>query len=63
VRFPSRATREKGIIESIHSDLFGHVPVPSLTRSMYYVSLINDLSRKTWLHFLRKKIEVFSKFK
>ena len=28
--FPSRATRVKEILELIHSDVFGPVPVPSL---------------------------------
>ena len=30
---------------------------------MYYVSFINDFSRNTWIYFLRKKTEVFAKFK
>jgi hypothetical protein len=63
VRFPSGATREKGILELIHSDVFGPVPVPSLGKSMYYVSFIDDYSRNTWIYFLRKKSEVFDKFK
>jgi hypothetical protein len=42
VRFPSGATREKGILELIHSDVFGPVPVPSLGKSRYYVSFIDD---------------------
>ena len=42
VRFPSGATRSKGILELIHSDVLGPVPVPSLGKSMYYVSFIDD---------------------
>jgi hypothetical protein len=42
VRFPSSATRPKGILELIHSDVFGPVHVPSLGKSMYYVSVIDD---------------------
>jgi hypothetical protein len=38
VRFPSRATRAKGILECVHSDFFGLVLIPSLGGSMYYVS-------------------------
>jgi hypothetical protein len=63
VRFPSGATRAKGILESIHSAVFGPVPIPSLGKSVYYVSFIDDFSRNTWIYFLRKKSEVFDKFK
>jgi hypothetical protein len=55
VRFPSEETKEKGILELFHSDLFGLVLVPSLGGSMYYVSFIDDFSRKTWIYFLRNK--------
>jgi hypothetical protein len=47
----------------IHNDVFGPVPVPYLGKSMYYVSFIDDFSRNTWIYFLRKKSEVFDKFK
>jgi hypothetical protein len=63
VRFPSRAIREKMILELIHSDVFGPIPIPSLGGSMYYVSFINYFSKNTWIYFLRKKSEVFEKFK
>jgi hypothetical protein len=60
VRFPYGATREQGILELVHSDVFGPVSVPSLGG---YVSFIDNFSRKTWIYFLRKKIKVFEKFK
>jgi hypothetical protein len=47
VRFPSGETRTNGILELVHSDLFVPVSVPSLGGSMYYVSLIDDFSKKT----------------
>jgi hypothetical protein len=43
--------------------VFGHVSVPSLGKYLYYVSFIDDFSRNTWIYFLRKKFEVFDKFK
>jgi hypothetical protein len=43
--------------------VFGPIPIPSLGGSLYYVSFIDDFSRKTWLYFLKKKYEVFEKFK
>jgi hypothetical protein len=63
VRFPSRATRENGILELVHSDVFGSVSVPSLGGSLYYVSFIDYFLRKTWIYFLRNKSKVFEKFK
>jgi hypothetical protein len=63
VRFSSGVTRAKGILELINSDVFGHVLVTSLGKYVYYVSFIEDLSRNTWIYFLRKKSEVFDIFK
>jgi hypothetical protein len=51
VRFPSRATRENGILEMVHSDVFGMITVPSLSVSLYYVSFMDDFSKKTWIFF------------
>jgi hypothetical protein len=63
VIFPSGATRAEGILQLVHSDVFGPVSVPSLGKSVYYVSFIDDFSRNTWIYFLRKKYEVFDMFK
>lgn len=62
-KFPSGAARAKEILELIHSDVFGPVPIPSLGGAIYYVSFIDDFSRNTRLYFLKKKSEVLSKFK
>jgi hypothetical protein len=63
VKFPSEVTRENGFLKLVHSDVFGPIIVPSLGGSLYYVLLIDDFSRKTWMYFLRKKSEVFERFK
>jgi hypothetical protein len=63
VRFPSSAMRAEGILQLFHSDVFGLVSVPSLGKYVYYVSFIDELSRNTWIYFLRKKYEVFDRFK
>ena len=47
VKFPSGATRSKKILESIHSDVFCHVPIPSLGGCLYYVRFIDYFSRNT----------------
>jgi len=53
----------KQILELVHSDVFGPVKVPSLGKFVYYVSFIVDFSRNTCIYFLKKKSEVFDKFK
>ena len=61
--FPFGSKRAKQILELVHSDLFGPMKVPSLGKSVYYVSFIDDFSRNTWIYFLKKKSKVFDKFK
>jgi hypothetical protein len=63
VRFPSGAKRAEGILELVHSDVFGPVLVPSLGKYVNYVSFIDYLSRNTWIYLLRMKYEVFDRFK
>ena len=38
------------------------MPVKSLGGSIYYVTFIDDFSRKTWLYLLKTKDEAFRKF-
>jgi hypothetical protein len=47
----------------VHNDVFVLVTVSSLGGSMYYVSFIDNFSRKTWIYFLRKNSEVSERFK
>ena len=35
----------------------------SLSGHEYYVTFIDDFSRKTWIYFLKTKGEVFAQFK
>ena len=45
--FPFDGKRAKQILELVHSDMFGLVKVPSLGKSVYYVSFIDEFSRNT----------------
>ena len=63
LRLPSGAIRAEGILQLVHNDLFGPVLVPSLEKIVYYVSLIDDFSRNTWIYFLGNKSKVFDRFK
>ena len=61
--FPSSESKTKRILEVIHSDVCGSMSSSSLSGYVYYVSFIDDFSRKTWIYFLKSKDEVFNKFK
>jgi transposase InsO family protein len=61
--FPNSVSKAKGVLELIHSDVCGPMPSNSLSGYVYYVSFIDDYSRKTWVYFLKSKDEVFGKFK
>jgi hypothetical protein len=60
--FPSNNNRYKEILDLMHSDVCGPIPVKYLGGSLYYVIFIDDYSRKTWLYLLKTKDEVFSNF-
>ncbi|KAG7597916.1 Reverse transcriptase RNA-dependent DNA polymerase [Arabidopsis suecica] len=54
-------TKEK--LEYVHSDLWGAPSVPlSLGKCQYFISFIDDYTRKVWLYFLKTKDEAFDKF-
>jgi hypothetical protein len=61
--FPKSNSKEKGILELIHSDVCGPMSSTSLSGYVYYVSFIDDYYRKTRVYFLKSKDEVFEKFK
>ena len=51
------------MLELIHSDVCGPMSSTSLSGFEYYITFIDDFSRKTWIYFLKAKSEVFEKFK
>ena len=50
-------------LELVHSDVFGPTEVTSLGGANYFVTFLDDCTRKVWVYMLNKKYEVFSKFK
>ena len=55
--------RTKGTLDYIHSDCWGPSRVESLKSHRYFVSMIDDYLRKTWIIFMKHKSEAFSSFK
>ena len=61
--FLKSETKTKGTLELIHLDICGPMSSTSLSSFEYYITFIDDYSRKTWIYFLKAKNEVFEKFK
>ena len=66
--FPSSDSRSAGALDLIHSDLCGPMSTTSLTGYEYYITFIDDFSRKTWIYFLKTKeskedLQKFKEFK
>eukprot|EP00253_Pinus_taeda_P012749 PITA_12749 len=60
--FGSNASRSKEILDLTHSDVCGPMTPKSLGGHLYYVTFIDDHSRKTWVYLMKTKDEVFTKF-
>lgn len=63
--FPLRKHKFKIVLELTHTNLCGSMSTPSLGGLLYYVTFIDDYSRKTWIYFLKLKEsnEFLQKFK
>ena len=53
----------KHILELIHTDICGPITPESFSGKRYFISFIDDYSRKTWVYFLKEKSEAFEVFK
>uniref|UniRef100_A0A2N9HC61 Integrase catalytic domain-containing protein n=1 Tax=Fagus sylvatica TaxID=28930 RepID=A0A2N9HC61_FAGSY len=63
MRFKTATHKTKGILDYVHSDIWGPVRTPSKGGAQYFMSFIDDYSRKAWIYFLKNKSEAFAKFK
>ncbi|WVY97343.1 hypothetical protein V8G54_029494 [Vigna mungo] len=55
--------KRKERLELFHSDVWGPTTVSSIGGKRYFVTFIDDHSRKVWTYFLKNKSEVFEAFK
>lgn len=62
-KFPtSGATRSDSVLGLVHSDVCGKMSTQSLSGSEYFLTLIDDKTRYTWVYVLRRKDQVFERF-
>jgi len=59
VSFNTSTHKSKGILDYVHSDLWGPSRKPSIGSSRYMLTIIDDYSRKVWPYFLKDKSEAF----
>ena len=63
-KFPvGKSYREKHPLEIVHPDLFGPMRTRSLRKNLYFLTFIDDFSKKVWVYFLKCKSNVFLIFK
>lgn len=55
----SRISRQ---LQLIHTDVCGPITPCSFGKNKYFLLFIDDFSRKTWVYFLKEKLEVFKCF-
>ena len=58
----SSVSRKLNVLDLVHSDVCS-MPVKSMGGATYFVSFIDDCSRKIWVYLLEKKSDVFAAFK
>ena len=46
----------------VHSDIWGPRPIMSKLGFRYFITLVDDFSRMTWIYFMKNRFEVFSHF-
>lgn len=61
--FPEGGNRSNGVLDLIHMDVCGPMNKQSIGGSRYFVTFIDDFSRRIFVYFLKIKSEVFEKFK
>ena len=59
--FPDgKSYRARTPLEIVHSDISGPVQTMSIGGCKYFLTFIDDYSRKTWVYFLKHKSNAFS---
>ena len=53
----------KGVLDYIHSDVWGPVSISSYNSVQYFINFIDDYYRKVWIYFMKQKFDLFGIFK
>eukprot|EP00253_Pinus_taeda_P008584 PITA_08584 len=61
--FSRSNNRAECVLGLIHSDICDPMSIRALSGGEYFITFIDDHSRKTWIYFLKTKDEVFDRFR
>ena len=56
-------SRKSELLQLVHSDVCGPLKVKSFSGALYFVTFIDDCSKKLWVYALKRKDQVLDKFK
>lgn len=59
----SQSGKAKEPLDLVHSDVCGKVNCKSLSGAEYFLTFINNKTRYTWVYVLKRKSDVFTKFR
>ena len=59
VSFSSKSAKKSEILELVYYDVCGPIEVEIISGYKYFVTFIDDTSRKTWVYLLKSKDQVF----
>ena len=59
----ARTQKKTERLKLVHSDVWGPAPVASYAGNTYFVTFIDDFSKKVWVFAMKEKPEVFGIFK
>jgi len=62
VKFGTSVHNTKGTLDYIHTDVWGPTKVPSLGGKHYFVTFVDDFSRRIWVYSMKYKDEVLEIF-
>ncbi|CAM8876608.1 unnamed protein product [Rhodiola kirilowii] len=63
VKFNKAIHRTSDVLDYVHSDLWGPTKTESHSGKKYFMTFIDDFSRRVWIYFLARKSDAFETFK
>lgn len=62
VSFGIAEHKSKDVLEYVRTNVLGSAPCLSFEGARYFVSFVDDFSRKVWVYFMKSKNETFNRF-